>query len=154
MSCSLLVGTWRSQPDEETEVAVTTIDQDRYQVTLRGTFRLLWEPRDSFERWTLILFLRTLRRPGVARPFLTQSQVAEAFDTDQWVVSRWERLVRKHGWHVLSDCYRHQLNSALPHPELSRKLLDLWVPAFWLSAWDVRELLIARGVIPDRAALS
>ena len=154
ISFSLLMGPWRSQPDEETELTVTTIDQERYRVTLRGTFHLLWEPRDSFERWNLILFLRKLRHPGVARPFLTQSQVAEAFDTHQWVVSRWERLVRKHGWHVLSDRYRHQLNSALPHPELSRKLLDLWVPAFWLPAWDVRELLIARGVIPDRADLS
>ena len=153
-SCTLLMVPWRTPPDEETEVAVTRIDQGRYQLTLRGTFHLLWEPRDSFERWNLILLLRKLRRPGAARPFLTQSQVAAAFGTHQCAVSRWERLVRKHGWHVLSDRYRHQLNSALPHPELSRKLLDLWVPAFWLSAWDVRERLIARGVIPDRAALS
>ena len=154
MPFSVFLGTWRTQPDEETEFSVTTVDKDRYQVTLRGTFSLVWEPRDSFERWILILLLRKLRRPGAARPFLTQSQVAEAVDSHQCEVSRWETLVRCHGWHVLSDRYRHQLHSALPDPELSRKILDLWVPAFWLSAWDVRERVIARGVIPDRSALS
>jgi transposase-like protein len=154
MPCAVLLGTWRTQPDEETELAVTTLDQNRYQITLRGTFSLLWEPRDSFERWILIRLLRLLRRPGAARPFLTQSQVAEAFDTHQCEVSRWETLVRQHGWHFLSDRYRHQRYSTLPDPELSRKLLALWVPAFWLSAWDLRERLIAREIIPDRSALS
>jgi hypothetical protein len=152
--CAVFLGTWRTQLDEETELAVTKVDENCYRVTLHGTFNLVWEPRDSFERWILILFLRKLRCPGTARPLLTQKQIGQAFDTYQWTVSRWERLVRHHGWHVLSDRYRHQLHSALPDPELSRKILDLWVPAFWLSAWDVRERLIARGVIPNRAALS
>ena len=75
----VFLGTWCTQPDEETELSVTTVDKDRYQVTLRGTFNLVWEPRDSFERWICILFLRKLRRPGAPRPFLTQSQVAQAF---------------------------------------------------------------------------
>jgi transposase-like protein len=152
--CAVFLGTWHTQADEETELSVTALDPDRYQVTLRGTFSLLWEPRDSFERWILILLLRILRRPGATRPFLTQEQVAEAFDTHQCEVSRWETQVRQHGWHMLSDRYRHQRYSALPDPELSRKILALWVPAFWLSAWDVRERLLARGVIPDRSALS
>jgi hypothetical protein len=151
--CAVFLGTWRTQSDEETELSVTKVDNDRYQVSLRGTFNLLWKPRDSFERWIFILFLRKLRRPGAVRPFLTQSQVAEAFDIHQCEVSRWETLVRQHGWHVLSDRYRHQLHSALPDPALSRKILDLWVPAFWLSAWDVRERLIAHGIIPNRSAL-
>jgi hypothetical protein len=152
--CTVLLGTWRTQPDEETELSVTILDQNCYRVTLRGTFNLLWEPRDSFERWILILLLRLLRRPGAARPFLSQSQVAEAFDIHQCEVSRWETLVRQHGWHFLSDRYRHQRYSALPNPELSRKILALWVPTFWLTAWDLRERLIAREVIPERAALS
>ena len=154
MPCAVFLGTWRTQPDEETEISVTTIDKDRYQVTLRGTFRLLWEPRDSFERWILILLLRKLQRVGAARSFLTQEQVAKAFDTHPCEVSRWETLVRQHGWHFLSDRYRHQRYSAMPDPALSRKILALWVPAFWLSAWDVRERLIASGIIPDRAALT
>jgi hypothetical protein len=150
---SAFLGIWRTQPDEETELSVTTTDKDRYQVTLRGTFSLVWEPRDSFERWILILLLRKLRRVGISRPFLSQEQIGQAFDTYGCSVSRWETRVRQHGWHVLSDRYRHQLHSALPDPELSRKILNLWVPAFWLSAWDVRERLIARRVIPNRAAL-
>jgi hypothetical protein len=151
---SVFLGTWRTQPDQETELSVTTVDQDHYQATLRGAFSLIWKPGDTFERWILILFLRKLRRPGAARPFLSQSQVAEAFDCHQCEVSRWETLVAQHGWHILSDRFRHQLHSALPDPELSRKILALWVPAFWLSAWDVRERLIAHGIIAERAALT
>lgn len=154
MCGSLLVATWCFQPDAETQLTVTPTDQDQYEVTLRGTFDLSFAPRDSFERWLLLLFLRLLRRPGAARPFLTQAQLAEAFGTQQCQVSLWERRVRQHGWHVLSERYRHQRNSALPSPELSRKLLQLWVPAFWLSAWEVRERLIAGGVLSDRGALS
>jgi hypothetical protein len=153
-SCALLIVPWHSPPDEEKEVVVTPLDLGHYQVTVRGTFQLSFAPRDRFERWMLILFLRTLCRPGATRPFLTQSQVAEAFDVHLCEVSSWERRVRQYGWHILSDRYRHQLHRALPAPELSRTLLQLWVPAFWLSAWDVRERLIARGVLPDRGALS
>lgn len=152
--------TWRTPPDEEAEVTITTLAADEahplghYQVTLRGTFTLTWTPRDSFERWILILFLRKLHQAGVCRPFLTQYQIATAFDCFQRQISRWEMLVREHGWHILSDRYRHQRYSALPDPEMSRQILAIWVPAFWLSAWDVRERLIARGVIPDRSALT
>jgi len=151
---SVVLGTWSTQSDEDAEIGITTLDDNRYRVSLRGAFSLLWEPHDSFERWLLILFLRKLRRAGTSRLFLSQAQVAEAFATHGCSVSRWESSVRQHGWHALSDRYRHQLHSALPDPALSHKILDLWVPSFWLSAWDVRERLIARGVIPDRAALT
>lgn len=150
---AVLLSTWRTQPDEERELSVTAVDKGRYQVTLRGTFDLVWTSRDTFERWLLILFLRKLRGPDAARPLLTQSQVAEAFDLRPCQVSRWETLVEQHGWHILSDRYRRQLHSALPDAELSRQILNLWVPAFWLSAWDVREGLITRGLLPDRSAL-
>jgi hypothetical protein len=150
---SVFLGTWRTQPDEETELSVTTVDPDRYQVSLRGTFSLLWEPRDSFERWLLLLLLRKLHRVGASHPFLTQEQVGHAFAVNQYEVSLWETRVRQHGWHVLSDRYRHQRYSALPDPKLSRQILDLWVPAFWLTAWEVREALIARGILPDRSTL-
>lgn len=151
---------WHTQPDEETEVTITTLGADeshatkRYQVTLHGTLTLTWQPRDSFERWLLILFLRKLHGVDATRPMLSQAQVGQAFDCHQGEVSRWERLVEQHGWHTLSDRYRHQLRSALPDPALSHQILDLWVPAFWLSAWEVRERLITRGIIPDRAALT
>ena len=151
---SVFLGTWCTQPDEETELSIATCKDNCYHVSLRGAFSLVWEPRDSFERWLLILFLRKLQRAGSSRLFLSQAQVAEAFATHGCSVSRWESSVRQHGWHALSDRYRHQLHSALPDPELSRKLLDLWVPSFWLSAWEVRERLIASGIIPDRATLS
>ena len=154
MSCAILVVIRRIQPDEETELSVTTLDQNRYQIMLRGTFNLLWEPRDSFERWILILFLRKLLRLDTGHAVFSQAKLGQAFGTRQWDVSRWERLVREHGWHFLSDRYRHQRYSALPNPELSRKILALWVPAFWLSAWDLRERLIARDVVPNRSALS
>ena len=143
-----------SPPDEQAEVVIAPGDPTGYQVTLRGTFQLSFDPRDLFERWLLILFLRALRLPGARRSFLTQAQLAEAFGVHLCEVSRWEKQVRTHGWHILSDRYRHQLHSALPLPELSRKILQVWVPAFWLSAWDVRERLIARGVLPERGALS
>jgi transposase-like protein len=54
---------------------------------------------------------------------------------------------------VLSDRYRHQIHSQLPDAVQSRLILRIWVPAFWLSAWEVREQLIAEGAISDRAAL-
>ena len=151
---SVFLGTWCAQPDEDTELSVTTIGKDHYQVTLRGAFSLIWEPRDSFERWILILLLRKLHRVGASRSFLTQEQVGQAFGVNQYEVSLWEKRVRQHGWHILSDRYRHQRYSAMPDPELSRQILAIWVPAFWLSAWDVRERLIARGLILDRAALT
>ena len=152
-SFSIVLGTWCTQQDEEAEICILTQEKGHCQVRLQGTYLLDWQPRDSFERWMFILFLRKLRRTGASRPFLTQSQVSEAFHCHQCEVSRWETLVRQHGWHVLSDRYRHQLRSALPDPELSRKILDLWVPAFWLSAWDVRERLIALALLPNRGAL-
>jgi transposase len=114
---------------------------------------LVWEPRDGFEKWMFLLFMRRLHRLGDAAPLLSQSQVADAFGSSQSYVSRWERLVAEHGWHVLSDRFRHALNSLLPNAELSQQILSIWVPAFWLSAWDVRERLIQRGIIASRDAL-
>lgn len=132
---------------------ITTTGENCYQVNLRGTFSWLWQPRDSFERWLLILCLRQLHRPGQAQPVLSQQQVGEAFGVAQTQVSVWERQVRQHGWHYLSDRFRHQLQSQLPEAALSRAILNVWVPAFWLSAWDVRERLIQLGVLPNREAL-
>ena len=37
---------------------------------------------------------------------------------------------------------------------MSRAILKTWVPAFWLSAWEIRERLIQAHVIPDRDALT
>jgi hypothetical protein len=142
-----------TQPDTEPQLSVTTLANDHYQVTLRGTFRLFWEPRGSFERWILILLLRRLQRLGVAHSFLTQEQVGQGFEGNQCEVNPWETRVRQQGWHFLSDRYRHQHYSTLPKAELSRQILVLWVPAFWLSAWDVRERLVARDVISARSAL-
>lgn len=151
-SCALT--TWVTQPDEHTEIRITTSQADPYTVTLRGTWHLVWEPRDSFEKWMFLLFLRHLRLPGQTRPCLSQSQVAQAFGSEQTYVSRWERLVAQHGWHVLSDRFRHTLQSLLPDAEWSQAILKVWVPAFWLSAWDVRERLIQSQILPNREALS
>ena len=151
---SLLVGGWVFRPDAETEVRIASRPKHAYQITLRGTFTLFWEPRDGFEKWMLILFLRRLRRPGAAASLLSQRVLAQPFGSTQGYVSRWEGLVAAHGWHVLSDRFRHQLHSALPEAELSRQILQVWVPAFWLSAWDVREQLIAGGRLLNREALN
>jgi hypothetical protein len=101
----------------------------------------------------LILFLRKLQRGEATRPLLTQAQVAEAFALHPRQVWRQEHEVREHAWHLLSDRFRRDLRSALPTPDLSRTILKVWVPAFGLSAWDVRERLIHLGVIPNREAL-
>jgi hypothetical protein len=149
----LLLGVWCTSGEDGTEIQVATGGANRYQITLRGAFTFVWQPRDSFELRMLILFVRQLRSLGRSRPCLTQSQVAEVFATPQSTVSIWESQVRQHGWHYLSDRFRHQLHSQLPDAQLSRQILRLWVPAFWLSAWEVREQLIAGGVIADRGAL-
>ena len=145
--------TWATHLDDETEIRIATTKENRYTITLRGAFQLIWEPRDGFEKWLLILLLRRLHRPGQTQPWLSQRQMGEAFGSDQAYVSRWERLVAEHGWHTLSDRYRHQLQSLLPNADLSRAILRIWVPAFWLSAWDVRERLIQDQVLPNREAL-
>ncbi len=145
--------TWVTRPDDETEIQIAMTDEHHYQVALRGAFTFVWEPRDGFEKWMLILLLRRLCRLGQTDPLLSQRPVGEACGSNQSYVSRWERLVTQHGWHVLADRYRHQLQSLLPDAELSRAILRTWVPAFWLSAWDVRERLIQAQVLPNRAAL-
>ncbi len=151
---ALLLSTWVTRPDDETALSVTRTGKDRYAVTLRGTFHLVWEPRDNFEFWMLALFLRRLQRPGVDKPFLNQRQIAAALNCSQPLLSAWEQGVREHGWHILSDRYRRQLQSVWPEPELSRRILQTWVPRFWLSAWDLRERLIQQGVLENRDALS
>jgi len=145
---------WAPSAAADTDIHVGVRDEQHIEVTLRGTFQLVWEPRDGFEKWLLILFLRRCHRLGEAQPWLSQSQVAVAFGSSQPYVSRWERLVAEHGWHVLSDRFRHALNSQLPDAALSQAILQVWVPAFWLSAWDVRERLIQLAVLPDRATLT
>jgi transposase-like protein len=146
--------TWVTHPDDDTEVRITATKANRYTVTLRGAFQLVWEPRDSFERWLLILFLRKLHLIGERHPLLTQRQIGHAFGMRQCAVSLWETQVRQHGWHVLSDRFRHALHTFLPDAERSHAILQVWVPAFWLSAWEVRERLIQLGVLPDREALA
>jgi hypothetical protein len=150
----LTLGVAAPTPDDEASLHVDTLAENRYHVVLRGTFHLFWEPRDGFEKWLLILFLRRLQRGAQTTPLFSQSQVAAAFGSSQTYVSRWERLVAQLGWQALSDRYRHQQQSRLPDAELSHAILKLWVPAFWLSAWEVRERLIETQVIPHRTALS
>jgi transposase-like protein len=141
-------------PDHAAEIEIERDTPTRYHVTLRGAFQLAWEPHDSFEKWMLILFLRRLQRVGETRLFLRQQHLTEAFEVVSPTISYWTREVDTYGWHILSDRYRHQIHSALPDEELSRVILKTWVPAFWLSAWDVRERLIQARVIPDRDALT
>jgi hypothetical protein len=140
--------------EESPRLHVDALDAQTYRVQLRGRFELLWQPRDAFECWLLILFLRRLCPADSPSPCWSQAQLAQCFATSQHAVSRWESQVKQHGWHFLSDRFRHQLHSSLPEAELSRAILDLWVPAFWLSAWDVRERLITLGLIADRNALA
>ena len=151
--CPLALGLWVTHPDNETEIRITAQDATHYEVLLRGAFTLVWESHDGFEKWLLVLFLRHFQRVGQTRPVLSQAQLAEAFDTHPTYVSRWETEVRQHGWHVLSDRFRRTLQSVLPDAERSRAILQVWVPAFWLSAWEVRERLLQLGVIPNREAL-
>jgi transposase-like protein/transcriptional regulator with XRE-family HTH domain len=147
-------GEWAPSAEADTDIRVTTSGEHHFEVTWRGTFQLVWEPRDGFEKWLLVLFVRRCHRLGETQPWLSQAQVAEAFGSSQTYVSRWERLVAEHGWHVLSDRFRHALNSLLPDAALSQAILQVWVPAFWLSAWDVRERLLQLDLLPDRAALT
>ncbi len=140
--------------DRATEIKMEQDTPTRYRITLRGTFELIWEPRDRFEKWMLILFLHRLTRSRVPSPFLRLHQLADAFDVAASNIRYWIREVETYGWHILSDRYRHQAHSLLPDAAMSRVILQTWVPAFWLSAWDVRERLIQAQVIPDRDALS
>ena len=159
--CAVGLGTLQAEPLSDVsatpahpEIQVTATGENHYCVTLRGAFTLVWEPRDSFERWLLILFLRRLCRVGEEHPYLTQQQVGAALGVSPSEVSVWERHVREHSWHYLSDRFRHALHSLLPDAELSQAILKVWVPAFWLSAWDVRDRLIQLGVLPNREALA
>lgn len=151
---ALGLGTGLVAREPPPELRITATAQNQYQVELRGALTLRWEPRDSFERWLLILFLRQLHRPGQARPLLSQEEIGTACGVAQTQVSVWERQVRQHGWHYLSDRFRHQLQGLLPNADVSQAILSIWVPAFWLSAWDVRERLIQQGVLAQRKALS
>jgi hypothetical protein len=117
-------------PDDAAEIRLERDASQGYCITLRGTFQLLWEPRDRFEKWMLILFLRRLQRVGETRPFLRQHHITEAFGVDSPNISYWTREVDTYGWHVLSDRYRHQIHSALPDASLSRAILKVWVPTF------------------------
>ncbi len=139
--------------DDETEIHIEPLTENQYHIVLRGAFHFFWEPRDGFEEVALMLFLRRLQRTGETAPFLSQAQVGQALDVSPMTVSRWEALAKQFSWHVLSDRYRHAVQSVLPEPDLSRAILQVWVPAFWLSAWDVRERLIQRGVIQSRETL-
>jgi transposase-like protein len=141
-------------PDHVAKIEIEHPTSTQYRVTLRGTFELVWEPRDNFEKWMLILFLHRLTRSRVPSPFLRVRHMAEAFDIAASNLRYWAREVETYGWHILSDRYRHQIHSALPDAPVSRAILKIWVPAFWLSAWDVREQLIQAQVIPNRDALT
>ncbi len=140
--------------DHAAEITLAQDTPTRYHITLRGTFELVWEPRDNFEKWMLILFLRRLTRRRGMRPVLSLRHLADAFDIAAPNLRYWTREVETYGWHILSDRYRHQIHSALPDAPLSRAILQTWVPAFWLSAWEIRERLIQAQVIPNRDALT
>jgi hypothetical protein len=140
--------------DHATEIKMEQDTPTRYHITLRGTFELVWEPRDNFEKWMLILFLRRLTRRRVPSPFLRLHHLADAFDVAAPNLRYWIREVETYGWHILSDRYRHQIHSALPDASLSRAILKAWVPTFWLSAWEIRERLIQAQIIPDRDTLA
>jgi hypothetical protein len=149
----MALGVSAISPDDEAEIHIDTLDKDRYHIIVRGTFHFFWEPCDGFEKWMLILFLRRFLRVGETRAFVRQHHLAEAFGVAPATISAKTKEVEQYGWHILSDRYRHQIYSALPDAELSRDILKIWVPAFWLSAWDVRERLIQAGLVSDRAAL-
>jgi len=146
-------GVSATAPEDDTEVYIDPVSADQLHIVLRGTFHFLWEPHDHFEEVALMLFLRRLQRAGETSPFLSQAQVAQALGVSPMTVNRWESLEKQYSWHVLSDRFRHATHSLLPEPDLSRSILQVWVPAFWLSAWDVRERLIQRGVIQSRETL-
>jgi hypothetical protein len=150
---SVALGVSATSSDDATEIYIEPLTENQYHIVLRGDFHFFWEPQDSFEEVLLMLFLRRLQRCGKTSPFLSQAQVARAFGVSPMTVSHWESQVKQYSWHVLSDRYRHAAHSVLPEPDLSRAILQVWVPAFWLSAWDVRERLIQRGVILSRETL-
>ncbi len=149
----MILGVSAASPDDEAEIHIDPLDKDRYHIILRGAFHFFWEPCDGFEKWMLILFLRRLQRMGETRSFVREHHLAEAFGVAPATISWKTKEVAQYGWHVLSDRYRHQIYSALPDAALSRDILKIWVPAFWLSAWDVRERLIQAGFVSDREAL-
>ena len=139
--------------DHAAEICIDHDASTGYHITLRGAFQLVWKPHDSFEKWMLILILRRWQRVGEMRPLLRHRHIAEAFEVHPTSISHWTQEVEAYGWHILSDRYRHQIHSTAPDVALSRLILKTWVPAFWLSAWDVRERLIQVQAIPDRDAL-
>ena len=149
----MALGVSATSSDDQAEIHIDQLAEDRYHVILRGAFHFFWEPCDSFEKWMLILFLRRFQRVGETRSFVRQHHIAEAFGVFMNTISQKTKEVEQYGWHVLSDRYRHQIYSALPDAELSRDILKIWIPAFWLSAWDVRERLIQAGLVSDRDAL-
>jgi mutator family transposase len=150
---SLVLSTQVQPAPAEPEIQIETPAENQYTVTLRGTLTFEWTARDSFERWMLILFLRRFRRPGKPRPFVRPPQIKAAFGVGPATLCRHAQAVEADGWHILSDRYRHQIHSRLPDAELSRQILQVWVPAFWLSAWDVRERLIQLGILANRDVL-
>lgn len=149
----MMLGVSATSPDDEAEIHIDPLENNRYHIILRGAFHFFWEPCDSFEKWMLILFLRRFKRVGETRSFVRQHHLAEAFGVFMNTVSQKTKEVEQYGWHVLSDRYRHQIYSALPDAPLSRDILKIWVPAFWLSAWEMRERLIQAGLVSDREAL-
>lgn len=139
--------------DDKAEIHIDSLENNRYHIIVRGAFHFFWEPCDGFEQWMLILFLRRFQRVGETRSFVRQHHLTEAFGVAPATISFKTKEVEQYGWHVLSNRYRHQIYSALPDAALSRDILRVWVPAFWLSAWDVRERLIQAGLVSDRDAL-
>jgi len=154
MFLSVTLGVCATSPDDEARIHIDTVSEHQYHITLRGAFHFFWEPRDDLEKWMLMLFLRQLQRVGEKRPFLRQYHLTQAFGVLGPVLSAKTKDVEQYGWKVLSERYRHRIHSALPDAEMSRAILKIWVPAFWLSAWEVRERLIQAQVIPNREALT
>ena len=64
---------WVPSAEADTDIRVTTQGEQHFEVTLRGTFQLIWEPRDGFEKWLLVCLYAAATAwarpsPGSRRP--------------------------------------------------------------------------------------
>jgi hypothetical protein len=56
---------WAPSAAYATDIHVSDRDEQHVEVTLRGTFQLIWEPRDGFEKWLLTPALPAQRTAGL-----------------------------------------------------------------------------------------
>lgn len=146
-SLTLIGGTVRLADGAE---ARGRIEEDgSWHLEMTGSFNFRFKPQNEFEERALLVFLRQIRTPRSTprRPFLRQTWLAGWFDTRQELISRWEGYVRQGGLLKL----RGEPEGRVLTPQLRTAILDIWIPAFWLSAAQVLERLVAGGHIasPD-----